>query len=591
MAEYTSGAINFAGLGNGTDFNALIDGLMNVEKRRVARLEIWKSSWQQKNDQFKELNTMMVSLKTTLESMDTISEFMKRTVNSSNPNIVTATATDRAEMTNHTIEVGQLAVNDMHVTDNGVSSLGDSITENDTNFTFSYAGESYTISNIGAGTSVARFVDIINSDPRSRDKIRASTIYDGSQYHLQISGRDLGAENQVVISNTGTMVFSASDFAESQNAVNSQIKVNGFPSAAGGWIESASNSISNVIEGVTLNLKDAQPGATVKISLTTDTAAIKENIVKFVDEINKVRTKIEQITMVDNNTDSTSNVKQTGNTTANVASSVKGSILTGNYGVDMVAQNLKNIMAGKAPGFIPYNPETGEGDKYSSLSQLGILTDADKGSETYGLLKIYPPDPDPDKVLFDLDKALADDPEAVARLFATNLSGESNTADITFGSLVAGHTKAGIYEVEYVSDGTTIVSATINGEEASISGSQITAKSGDATGMGLWVNDLSAGTHTGTVSVRQGKISEAIDELKVLTEPYNEFTNQGGPLNILQENYKDIMTSINHKIDYENRRIDKLELTYRLKFSRLDALLGQYQLKQGQLDNQIGQLE
>jgi len=575
MAEtYTSGAINFTGLGDGTDFNQLVDSLVNVEQRRVTRLETWKSSWAQKNTQFKDLNTQMLSLKTTLEKLDTVNEFMSKSVSSADTSIITATANSDAQQGAHVIEVGQLASSDVQITASGVSSLSTAVTTTNTNFTFSYAGETHTISNISANTSLSTFVNIINTHPESSGVIRASTIFDGSVYHLQINGLDQGADNQLVISNAGDIIFNNSDFNETQNAANSQIKVNGFPPGAADWIERPSNVVDDVIEGLTLNFKSAKPGTEIQINVTTDKEAIKENIVKFVDEVNAIRARVQAITKVDG----TASVSMDQDSTDEKDI---GSILTGNYGVDIISQKLKNITAEMGVGFQIYDPDTGKGDKYSSLSQIGILTDATQGSSTYGLLKID---------MEELDKALDNDAQAVARLFAADYEGGSDTSELSYSSRIKGTTKPGDYEIEVVSDGTQITSATINGVEANISGWNITAMSGDATGLVIKLDDTSAGTHSGTISLKQGKSGQMIDELTELTKPFNKFTNEGGPLAVLQNNYDDIMDSIDDKIAYENRRIEKLERTMKLKFSRLDTLLGQYRLKQGQLTSAITQL-
>lgn len=566
--SYTSGAINFTGLGNGTDFNKLVEGLIKVENQRVTSLERWKSSWQSKNVQFKELNNDMLTLKTTLESFNTPDKLQDKTVSSSNTANVTATATSSAQSTSHTIEIGQLATIDKHITTSGVGSLGDPVTLTDTNFTFSYAGTSYTISNIGAGVSVGSFVNIINSHPDSRNRIRASTIYDGSVHHIQISGLDQGGANQLVISNTGSLIFNASDFHETQNAVNSQVKVDGFPSAGGGWIERPTNTLSDVINGVTLNLKSAAPGSQIELTISDDTSTTKENVIKILDAINKVRARVQLLTKID------------GKATATMKYDKKnppkeiGSILTGNYGVDMVSQKLKKITADKALGFEYFDPKTGEGDRFSALSQIGILTDADKGSKTYGLLKLDDEE---------FDKALKENPEAVAALFSADAVGSSNSPDFTLFSQIKNKTKPGKYDVNIVSDGTKIVSATINGVAATVSGWSATVTEGPAVGMVLRLDNTVAGNYSGTVSIKQGKTGEMIDELKELTKPYNKATQTGGPLEILQENYKDIMKSIDEKIAYEKTRISEMERTLKLKFSRLDTLLGQYQLKQGQL--------
>ncbi|MBU4191674.1 MAG: flagellar hook protein, partial [Proteobacteria bacterium] len=246
---YTSGSINFTGLGSGTDFNKLIDGLIDVERTRITRLETWKSSWKSKNDQFASLNTQMLSLKTTLEDFDTINEFLKKTVTSSDTARLTASAESTAMEANTSIEIGQLAANDVHITASGTSSLKTAITSSNTSFTFSYAGKSYTINDIPAGTTLEGFVNLVNNHPDSRNLIRASTVYDGSVYHLQLSGMGQGSKNQLVISDDGGLIFGGSDFLQSQEAVNAQIRVNGFPSAGGGWIERSSNTITDVLEG------------------------------------------------------------------------------------------------------------------------------------------------------------------------------------------------------------------------------------------------------------------------------------------------------------------------------------------------------
>ena len=168
--------------------------------------------------------------------------------------------------------------------------------------------------------------------------------------------------------------------------------------------------------------------------------------------------------------------------------------------------------------------------------------------------------------------------------------GESESTEFTFQSLIDKTTKPGIYDVEVVSDGTKIISATINGEEASISGWEITGKSGDATGMAIRLDNTGAGTHSGTITVKLGKTGEMINELTELTKPFNEYTYEGGPLAVLQDNYKDIMDNIDDKIAFEQKRIDKLEANLKLKYARLDALLGQYTLQQSQLDAAIVQL-
>ncbi|AMK12212.1 flagellar filament capping protein FliD [Pseudodesulfovibrio indicus] len=563
MAEstYTSGSINFTGLGNGTDFNALIDGFIDVERTRVTRLEKWRKTWEIKNDQFQELNTQLLSLKTTLEGMNSMNEFMTKGVSSSNTNLLSATADANALESTHSVIINQLATNDILITTSGASSLTSSLTSTATSFSFSYGGKQVTIDDIPAGTTLQNFVYLINNHADSRGLIQASTIFDGTTYHLQLAGKELGADNQLSITDAGGLAF-GSGYTETQNAQNAQIRVDGFPLSGTGWIERDSNTVDDVISGITLNLKEADPNSVISLAVTTNTKDIADKVTAFVDAVNVIRARIIALTKVDEEGE--------------------GSVLTGNYGIDIVSQNLKNITAEMGQGFTSWNEDTLSGDKFAALSQLGILTDADQGSPTNGLLII-----DYEK----LEAALEEDPTAVAELFALEPTGVSHTTDFTFTSLIDGTTMPGVYDVQVVSDGTKIVSATINGEEASISGWEITAKTGDAKGMAVRLNNTAAGSHGGTVAVKTGKATEMINELKELTKPYNKFTYEGGPLAVLQNNYDDIMDSIDDKIAYEETRIEKLERNMRLKYARLDALLGQYQLQQGQLEAALAQLE
>ncbi|MBU1040941.1 MAG: flagellar filament capping protein FliD [Proteobacteria bacterium] len=562
-SAYTSGQVNISGLGNGTDFNALIDGLVKAETVHITTLENWKQDWNDKVEQFQALNTKMLSLKTTLEGIDTMDSFVVKAVSTTDSTALTATADSTAQVSTHSVIVGQLAQNDILTTASGVSFLTTSVMTSNSNITFSYAGTSITLSNVSAGTTLTGLVNYINNNALCSGKIKATTIYDGSVYHLQIYGLGQGDANQVIISNTGGLVFQPAAFDNTQNAQSSHIKVDGYPVGAATWLSRDSNTVSDIVPGVTLNLKKADPTNVLQIDISTDKEAIKENIKTFVAQVNEVRTMIKEMTKVD---------------TTN-ADSPKASLLTGNYAVQMISTQLKDVCADKALGFNYYSVSGGTitGDYFSSLSQLGISTDSDQGSITSGLLVL-----DEDV----LNSALATDPDAVAKLFAADYLGESQSPDFTYLSHIGGTTKAGSYEVSITTDGTGITSATINGHAAGIDGWRITGAYGyDEAGLVIQLdNQVLNNTTTGTVNLKLGKAGEMISKLKEIT------SSTTGPLHILEENYGDITDSIDKKIDYETTRIAKLKASMQEKYARLDALLGKLAQQQTQLTSAITQL-
>lgn len=560
-SPFTSGSINVSGLGNGTDFNSLIDGLIKAEQVHVTRLELWKSEWTEKVEQFQNLNTKMLALKTTLMGMDTMNEFVTKAVSSTSDAALTATADSTAEVSTHTVIIGQLAKNDILTTTSGVSSLTSSLTSSPTSITFTYAGTSYTLSNIGAGTNLTGLVNFINNNAIASGKIRATTIFDGSLYHLQLYGMDQGATNQVTLTSMGTLAFQPGDFTNTQDAQSSLIKVDGYPVGAGNWLSRDSNTVSDIIPGITLNLKQANSNASLSIGVTTDTAGVKANIKSFISQVNEVRSLIKSLTKVSDSSGET-----------------RGSILTGNYGIQLISTQLKDVVANRGLGFENYlvSGSTTTGDYYSSLSQLGITTDADQGSINNGLLML-------DEAV--LDAALASRPTEVAQLFAANYLGESKSQDFSYLDHIDGTTKAGTYTVSIITSASGISSATINGVAAGIDGWKVTGLSGDMAGLVLQLDNHTGNTtYTGTVNIKLGKTGEMVDKLKTLT---NSTT---GPLAILEDNYGDITKDIDEKIARETTRISNLKSTLQQKYARLDALLQSLTQKQTQLTSTITQL-
>lgn len=558
--SFTSGSINVTGLGNGTDFSTLIDGLITAESATLNKFKSWRTTWEYKVQGFQYLNTKLLSLKTTLGNMDTLNEFYSKSVTSTSDTAVSATANADAVVGAHSIVVGQLAKNDIMTTASGVSSLSSVVTTSNTSLSFSYAGKSYTISDIGAGSTLTTLVNFINNNAATKDKVRATTIYDGSSYHLQLYGMDQGAGNQLVISNAGSLVFGASSFVNTQDAQSSLIKVDGFPVGSGNWIARDSNSVEDVIPGVSLTLKQANSNASITIGVTTNTDAMKANIKTFISAMNEVRGILQTLTKVSDS-----------------SGTAKGSLLTGNYGVQLIGTQLKDTVTDLGLGFTLYNSGNNSGDYYSALSQVGITTDANESSSTYG------------KLILDeeaLDKALANDPTGVAELFAADYQGESQSADFTYLSRINGKTKAGSYKVEIKTgaDG-KITSATIDGKPAGIDGNRVTALSGDAAGMVIQLdNQAPNSTFSGTVNLKLGKAGQLSEKLAELT------SSTSGPLAILEDNYGDIMKSIDDKIAREEKRLATMKTRLKAQYARVDALLNTLTNRQSQLTSLIDQL-
>jgi flagellar hook-associated protein 2 len=154
---------------------------------------------------------------------------------------------------------------------------------------------------------------------------------------------------------------------------------------------------------------------------------------------------------------------------------------------------------------------------------------------------------------------------------------------------VRGVTQAGEFSVTYTVSGGSISASpppTIGGYPASIDGTKITAIGDDNPAKGLVIDviDMTDGSYSGTIFIKNGKALELGDEVGRLTAPLE------GPLKILEDNYQDIMDSIDKKIAFEERRLTQLERTLRNRFATLESVLGTYDQLSSMLGSQINSL-
>ncbi len=452
-------------------------------------------------------------------------------------------------------------------------------TANEQKFMVEYMGKNISLT-IQPGETVDDLINKLNSRTDGQIKANLFTAQDGSQY-LQLWGTDSNATRppQVSTSSSKDLLIAPPDISSGdwyiQMNSNAQLKLNDWPEGDQ-WIESETNSPTELIEGVNLNLKDV---GTAQVTVTTNSDGIKEQIVAFVDALNSVRYLINQLTAVDTG----KSTEEIGDSASNFDAQL-GSILTGNYGVQLLSSILKSTTASKAPGF-EYQHTAADGlitgDLFTNLSHVGITTCAETNNPNIGLLVI-----DEEK----LDAALAQDAQAVAELFAADNKASVNTSDFSFGGYISGQTQAGSYEFHYTinSDDNILDPYVISDGKKykarwDSDANEITIIEGPGQGLSIKVNSTQQGDYTGKVTLKMGKVGE-------LSSLVSQLNKDDGILNILEDNYKQISQNIQDKIDKEEERLIVWERNMRNKFARLEATLTQYNSLSTQLESTISQL-
>lgn len=551
----TSGDVSFTGLGNGTDFSEIIDATVDAESYQLESYEDKKTEYEYVIDLMNQLSDEIDNFNDILDGMDEPDEFYSMTASVSDDQVEVKADGD-ADPGIHTIVVDQLARNDVWACMDTAYESADTVIASDaTSLTVSFGGEDVTI-DVSAGTSLEGLVTSINGSVDARGKFKASVMDDGNGSYLVLQSEDAGADNVISITDTGTLTgMSAEGFVNTQTGQNSRIKVDGFPPGDGDWIERDSNSVDDVVDGLTFELKDSTDGDILQVSVEYDTEDMYDAIIEFQDSLNAV---IEDIQIL------------TGRVTEEKDSDEE-SYTVDSYALDIVYNNIKSILSSSASGFKTWSKDGG-GDYYTALSQIGFYTDTDEDSDTYGQLLLNEDD---------LEDALDNDAEAVASLFAARATGESDSEGFQVISVIDGVTKAGEYSVDYTISGGELVSASIDGKTAAVDGWTILGTDGDAKGLYLSVGQDADGVHEGSCRVKQGKMGQLSDNLDTVTN------SETGSLAILINHYEESVTSLDNQIYNENKRLDALRTSLERKYSALDSLLATYDAKNSTLTSLI----
>ncbi len=185
--------------------------------------------------------------------------------------------------------------------------------------------------------------------------------------------------------------------AQKQVGKNADLKVNGLS------VSRSTNSVTDVVKGLTLDLLKASPGEIVTVTVTDDVDFAKQTVRDFVDAYNTLLEELEPVLGFDKENDR------------------KGSLANDALGKSVVGQ-MRNLFAASVTGL-------SSTATFSALTNLGIRTELD------GTLSIT------DK---EFDAAFKDNFDAVQKLLAPHT--QSSSSDIVVNSF-GKQTQAGEYAV------------------------------------------------------------------------------------------------------------------------------------------------
>jgi flagellar hook-associated protein 2 len=281
-----AGELNVTGLVNGFDMNSILQQIQAIKSRQILMLQGQQQQISDKKAVISNIQSILKNLQSSINNIADPSTVNAKSVNVSNPNILTASITDPTQTSegSYNINISQLATNHVYASNNSVSdknaSLG-SLGLNSGTLTIHMNGLDYNVV-YDSTYSLQKLADEINKTANTYNgNFRASIINVGTssnpQYKLVIAGTKTGADNSFTISDTGNAV-SVLSLINIQNAQNAVATVNGLQ------VQSDTNTFTN-IPG--LSFTAFQTGSTV-LQIQKDNKPITDALGGIVNYYNQL---------------------------------------------------------------------------------------------------------------------------------------------------------------------------------------------------------------------------------------------------------------------------------------------------------------
>ncbi|MBF4988722.1 flagellar filament capping protein FliD [Methylophilus sp. 14] len=538
---------------SGLPIDSLVTAQMQAEQQPIADIQTKISSYNTKLSAYSTLKSGLSTFQTAVDKLATAAKFNAQSVTASDATSISATANGTAVLGNYSVSVTQLATS-QKLASPAYSSATDIVGTGKLTISFGTTGTApasftanadktdITIDITSSNNTLAGIRDAINAKNAS---VSASIVNDGSGNRLVITSKDTGEVNSLKISvadddgnNTDTGGLSALAYdplASSNNMTQMTAAKNALLTVDGMSISKASNTVSDVIQGVTLTLKTVT-SASNTLSVGTDTDTIQASVQSFVDAYNALNTSMRNLTKFVS-AGSTSNGALLGDSTAR-----------------NIMVKLKSMLSASSP----------TATTYKTLSDIGVSMGSD-GSLSLDSTK--------------LQKAITNNVSDVAKLFSP--SATSTDPQVTFlGS--KDDTASGTYAVNITQLGGNGVNAigTINGVTANTTGSVLTGVIGNGSyGLQLSVTGTATGSR-GTVTFSKGLAGE-------LSSLLDGWLDTEGALTTKTDGISSSIKDLNKKADDISAKLPAIEARYRAQYAKLDALLSSLQSTSSNLTSQL----
>tara|TARA_A100001388_G_scaffold58166_1_gene40117 strand:- start:2851 stop:4509 length:1659 start_codon:yes stop_codon:yes gene_type:complete len=389
---------------------------------------------------------------------------------------------------------------------------------------FTSNGQSQISVSATASTTLTDLRDAINnaatdSDNDGTKDVLASIIYDGSNYMLMLKSES-GASNEMKVTDSHSTPAYAYDTTDGAQLTQRVAGVNSAFTVDGISMSRTSNSVDDLFDGFTLDLKKTTSSA-VRISSSVDLDGVSDLLTGYVDTYNQVMLNLTAMGAND------------------PVDPENDGVLIGDSTLREIRSELREMSSTAIKGY--------EGGPYY-LSYLGVSTNRD-GTLAFDKGK--------------METQFKSKPETVRAFFTNNYATSNSNISITAFDFK--NTKPGSYA--FATDGSS--THTIGGVSATKSGDNYSVTSGDPQGLQITVANGS-GVTSGTVYYGKSFINQVVDKL-------DNYLSFDSILDQRVENLNDTLSTVAEKRSALEVRIESITQRYARQYSAMESTIASFQ--------------
>lgn len=349
-------SISSLGIGSGLKLGDILDSLTAAEKATLTPITKQQSSYTAKLSGYGTMKSALEAFQTANTALSKTGLFTATSTTSSST-AFSATTTGNAIAGKYTISVTQLAQAQTLTSNTTQKDSKAAIATGDSVLMIQQGGDKkpVTIDISAANSSLTGIRDAINN---AKAGVSASVINVGNgEYRLSITSNDTGKDNGMTLSISGDDALksfmgydgTSGGMKESVNAQNAKLTVNNVA------IENSSNTISDALEDITLNLNDVTSGNQT-LTITQDNTKAQDAVKAWVTAYNALQDTFGTLT------------KYTSVDPGSDAQDTSNGALIGDSTLRTIQTQLKSVLS-----------NTLSSSSYKTLAQIGVTTDPSTG--------------------------------------------------------------------------------------------------------------------------------------------------------------------------------------------------------------------